>query len=173
MSKAILLAAALLTLASSCRTTRDSKQSSAELSTAAATVMSSTDSLEVKTVEAKEAVDSSSVRGDERAKIEIRRDSVGRPVVIFFDRSFSYLAGSSSKTLGDYGFRRYQGKNDSAAEDRTAAIDTTEKKQKVEADPFLPLRYVATGGLLLFVLIYWVIVFVKNHLLPWIRQRRQ
>lgn len=109
----------------------------------------------------------------ERGRIDIERDSAGRPVVIVWavNSDFSAYTEALSHETGLFTLR---GSSSSSA--NTDAVDSlTEKTEetKEEVNPAIPLETLIGSSLLLLVIFYVLFVIVGDHLWPWIKQRRK
>ena len=109
----------------------------------------------------------------ERGRIDIERDSTGRPVVIFWavNSDFSGYTEALSRETGLFTLRG----SSSVAQSSDAVDSLTEKTEetKEEVNPAIPLESLIGSGLLLLVIIYLIYVFFADVLVPWIRQRRK
>lgn len=109
----------------------------------------------------------------ERGRIDIERDSAGRPVVILWNVHSDFSATATAQTLGT-GLFTLRGSS-SVAQSSNAVDSLTEKTEetKEEVNPAIPLEQLIGSGLILLVIIYLIYVFFADVLVPWIRQRRK
>lgn len=109
----------------------------------------------------------------ERGRIDIERDTTGKPVVIYWAVNTDFSATVSAETLAK-NFFTLRGSSSSAQ--TSGAVDSVnEKKEETqeEINPAIPLEYLIGSSLLLLVIFYAIFVIIGDHLWPWLKNRRK
>ncbi len=122
---------------------------------------------------AENRTDSSDVRADERGRVEIERDSAGRPTLIVWNLDW-HIRGKN--TLQTETGRRLYGLNASRHSEASGKTDTDTKKTKetkTEVDTSMPLETLVGAAIFGFAVLYIIYVIIVDHVCPWIKQRRQ
>lgn len=118
----------------------------------------------------REAISGSS---GERGRIDIERDSAGRPIVILWTFNSNFLSENYSDTFRKNLFT-FRGSSGSAQS--SGAVDSvTEKKEETqeEINASISLDSLIGSGLLSLVIMYVVYVLIADHLWPWIKNRKR
>lgn len=109
----------------------------------------------------------------ERGRIDIERDSAGRPVVILWTVN-SDFSGSTEAISFETGLFTLRGSSSSSASsDAVDSLSEKTEETKKEINTSIPLETLIGYGLLWLVVIYLIYVFFADVLVPWIRQRRK
>lgn len=116
-----------------------------------------------------------SVKGSagERGRIDIERDSTGRPVLILWSLYSDFKAEAATETLGKGLFTL---RGSSFSSETSGSVDSlTEKKEEAteEIEAGLPLKRLITSGLAALILFYLIYRLVSRDLVPWIRNRKR
>ena len=109
----------------------------------------------------------------ECGRINIERDSTGRPVVIFWNiyRPFSRAARTEKTETGIFTLR---GSSKSTKTAGTVDSDTKKTEEtKKEINPAIPLESLIGTGLILLCILYLIYIFIADVLFPWIKKLRK
>ncbi len=116
--------------------------------------------------------DSSNVRADGRGRVEIERDSAGRPVVIIWNYGWRLQGQNTMQTetgKWSYGLNATRHSGTSGKTD----TDTKKKKEaKTEMDPSIPLETIIGVSLLAFMVFYIIYIVITDRIWPWIKEHR-
>lgn len=99
--------------------------------------------------------DSSNVRADERGRVEIERDSAGRPIVVIWNYDW-HLQGTN--TLQTEKGKWFNGLNTSYHSEASRKTDTDTKKKKeteTEMDTSIPLEFRIGWTIVLLLIIFY------------------
>lgn len=169
----VCIAAACLGILFSCRSTKEV----VEETTIQAVSESSADSTLHATATAEKTTenraDSSNVRADERGRVEIERDSAGRPVVILWNLDWRLQGNNTMQTEKGKWFYGLNSTRHSEASGKTDTDTKKKKEAKTEVDPSIPLETLIGTALLGFTVLYVIYVIIADHVWPWIKNRRQ
>jgi len=117
--------------------------------------------------------DSSNVRADERGRVEIERDSAGRPTVIIWNYDWRLHGANTMQTEKCKWFYGLNATRHSEASGKTDTDTKKKKETKTEVDPSIPLETLIGTALLGFTVLYVIYVIIADHVWPWIKNRRQ
>lgn len=169
----VCIAAACLGILFSCRSTKEvveettiqavSEYSADSTFNAAATAEKTTEN----------RADSSNVRADERGRVEIERDSAGRPIVILWNLDWRLQGKNTMQTEKGKWFYGLNATRHSEASGKTDTDTKKKKETKTEVDPSIPLETIIGTALLGFTLLYVIYVIIADHVWPWIKERRR
>lgn len=109
----------------------------------------------------------------ECGRIDIERDTTGKPVVIYWTVNTDFSATTSAETLAK-NFFTLRGSSSSAQ--TSGAVDSvSEKKEETqeEINPAIPLESLIGSALLSLVVLYVIYVIIADHLWPWIKNRKR
>lgn len=115
------------------------------------------------------------IKGDtrERGRIDIERDTAGRPVVILWAINSNFSAEASTEIL-EKGIFDLRGSSSSAR--NSGDVDSVSKKKEEaqeEINPAIPLEYLIGSSLLLLVIFYAILVKIGDYLWPWLKNLRK
>lgn len=116
--------------------------------------------------------DTTSVSADLHGSIEIKRDTVGRPIKIIWTRSAIVSTLSKRDTEKE---RWFYGLNSTRYSESSGAVDSVStKKEEVTqtVDTRISLENIIGPGLLGLVLLYLIYLFFADIVWPWIKQKR-
>ena len=112
-------------------------------------------------------------RVEDRGRVDIERDSAGRPTVIYWFRNFDFEGFEET----------FQGAEDiftlrssSERSDSSATADSVSQKKEetqTEVNATLPIETFIGLGIILPVILYVIYLAFSEILLPWIRRRRR
>ena len=116
--------------------------------------------------------DTANISTDVRGSVEIKRDSVGRPIFIYwtFAGDFSTLSKRDTETQN-----RFYGLNATRHSESSGAVDSVNEKTEEtteEINTAISLENIIGPGLLGLVLLYLIYVFFADIVWPWIKQKR-
>ncbi len=116
--------------------------------------------------------DTTSVSTDVRGSVEIKRDSVGRPIFIYwtFAGNFSTLSKRDKEAQN-----WFYGLNATRHSESSGAVDSVNEKTEEtteEINTAISLENIIGPGLLCLVLLYLIYVFFADIVWPWIKQKR-
>jgi hypothetical protein len=107
----------------------------------------------------------------ESGHIDIRRDSSGRPILIYWVRNFDFKGYGESRLDSKDLFKL---RSSSGSSDSSGSVDSINKETEEteeEINPSIPLETLIGSSLLLLGIFYVLFVIIGDHLWPWIRQR--
>lgn len=116
--------------------------------------------------------DTTSVSADLHGSIEIKRDTVGRPIKITWTRSALVWTLSKRDTEKD---RLFYGLNATRHSESSGAVDSVNEKTEEtteEINTAISLENIIGPGLLCVVLLYLIYLFFTHIVWPWIKQKR-
>lgn len=109
----------------------------------------------------------------ERGRIDIERDTAGRPVSIYWFRYFGFNGfGESLQTTKNL----FTLRSASNSSNNTGAVDSiTKKKEETqeEVNPTIPVESLVGAGVKLLVIFCVIFVLIRDYLLPWIKKLRR
>ena len=143
------LACLCIGLLTGCRSSRSAVSDATRVEHSGSHIVERSDSTSTGVSTRKEHADTADLRADDGGSVEIRRDSVGRPIFIVWNRSLRMAYGSA-------GFSRsaetIQWRGASTAAIRTDTVDTVSsatEETTTEIDATLPLRPLTIAGLII------------------------
>lgn len=116
--------------------------------------------------------DTTSVSADLHGSVEIKRDTVGRPIKIIWTRSAIVSTLSKRDTEKE---RWFYGLNATRYSESSGAVDSVNEKTEEtteEINTAISLENIIGPGLLGLVLLYLIYVFFADIVWPWIKQKR-
>lgn len=169
----VCLAAVCLGILFGCRSTKEVTEETSiqAVSESSADSTFNTAAFAEKTIENR--ADSSNVCADERGRVEIERDSAGRPVVIIWNHDWR-LQGNN--TMQEEKGKWFYGLNATRHSEASGKTDTDTKKKKeakTEVDPSIPLETIVGTAVVGFGLLYVIYIMIADHIWPWIKERRR
>lgn len=112
-------------------------------------------------------------RVEDRGRVDIERDSAGRPTVVYWSRNFDFEGFEETFQGAEdiFTLRSYSEGSDSSA----SADSVSQKKEETqtEVNATLPIETFIGLGIILPVILYVIYLAFSEILLPWIRQRRR
>ena len=116
--------------------------------------------------------DTANISTDVRGSVEIKRDSVGRPIFIYwtFAGNFSTLSKRDKEAQN-----WFYGLNATRHSESSGAVDSVNEKTEEtteEINTAISLENIIGPGLLGLVLLYLIYVFFADIVWPWIKQKR-
>ena len=116
--------------------------------------------------------DSIDVLTNERGRVEIKRDSAGRPVVIVWNYDWRLQGNNTMQTETGKWFSGFNSSRHSEASGKTDTDTKKKKEAKTEVDTSIPLETIVGTALLGFLVLYVIYVIIADHVWPWIKQQR-
>ncbi len=116
--------------------------------------------------------DSTDVLTNERGRVEIKRDSAGRPVVILWNLDWRLQGNNTMQTEKGKWFYGLNSTRHSEASGKTDTDTKKKKEAKTEVDTSIPLETIVGTALLGFLVLYVIYVIIADHVWPWIKQQR-
>lgn len=116
--------------------------------------------------------DTASISTDVRGSVEIKRDSVGRPIFIYWTYAGNFSALSKRDTEAQKGFF---GLNASRHSESSGAVDSVNEKKEETTEEFntaISLENIIGPGLLALVFLYLIYELFADVIWPWIKQKR-
>ena len=116
--------------------------------------------------------DTSNISADMRGSVEIKRDSGGRPIFIYWTYWGNLSALSKRNTEKD---RWFFGLNATRHSESSGAVDSVNEKTEEtaeEIDTAISLESLIGSGLLGLILLYLIYLFFTDIVWPWIKQKR-
>lgn len=167
----VCLAAACLGILFSCRSTKEVVEETSIQAVSESSADSTFNATATAEKTTENRADSSNVRADERGRVEIERDSAGRPVVIIWNHDWRLQGNNTMQTeTGKW----FYGLNSTRHSEATGKTDTDTKKKKeakTEVDPSIPLETIVGMCLLAFMVLYPIYVVIADHVWPCIKKR--
>lgn len=117
--------------------------------------------------------DSSNVLADERGRVEIERDSAGRPVVLIWNLDWRLQGNNTMQTEKGRWFYGLNATRHSEASGETGTVSKKKEETETVVDPSIPLDAildVSLKGLLVLLLAIYLII---DFLYPWIKKHRR
>lgn len=139
----------------SCRSTRNAVEETHREIHATVKESVEADSLNTATATREENTDSTEIRAEQHAIVEIKRDSVGRIVGINVARSGKVRANTKRKTDSDLSFHSFKASRSSEASDSVAAITQKKKETTTEVDSRIPLECIIGWSLIGLVILFY------------------
>lgn len=130
------------------------------------------DSVLVRESERSSQGDTTSVSADLHGSVEIKRDTVGRPIKIIWTRSAIVSTLSKRDKEAQNWF---YGLNATRYSESTGAVDSIdEKKEEVTeiVDTRISLENIIGSTFITLVIVYLIYIFFADIILPWIKQKR-
>lgn len=103
----------------------------------------------------------------ESGRIEIQRDSAGRPVVIVWNRDFGLSDFAARFNWSDYGIKCVSSEDHSSAAGSVDSVDEKTEETTTEVDASLHVNEIVMSILITLL----AVVMVTKYLLPWLRKR--
>ena len=116
--------------------------------------------------------DTANISTDVRGSVEIKRDSVGRPIFIYWTFAGNFSTLSKRDTEKE---RWFYGLNATRHSESSGAVDSVNEKTEEtteEINTAISLENIIGPGLLGLVLLYLIYVFFADIVWPWIKQKR-
>lgn len=116
--------------------------------------------------------DTTSVSTDVRGSVEIKRDSVGRPVFIYWTYAGILSVLSKRDTEAQ---KVFFGLNASRHSESSGAVDSVDEKKEEtseEVNTAISLERIIGSILLSLILVYLTYLFFADKVWPWIKQKR-
>lgn len=116
--------------------------------------------------------DTTNISTDVRGSVEIKRDSVGRPIFIYWTFAGDFSTLSKRDTEAQNWF---YGLNATRHSESSVAVDSVNEKTEEtteEINTAISLENIIGPGLLGLVLLYLIYVFFADIVWPWIKQKR-
>jgi len=116
--------------------------------------------------------DTANISTDVRGSVEIKRDSVGRPIFIYwtFAGNFSTLSKRDKEAQ-----KWFYGLNATRHSESSGAVDSVNEKTEEtteEINTAISLENIIGPGLLGLILLYLIYLFFADIVWPWIKQKR-
>lgn len=116
--------------------------------------------------------DTASISADVHGSVEIKRDTVGRPIKIIWTRSALVSTLSKRDTEKD---RWFYGRNATRYSESSGAVDSVATKTEEvtqTVDTRISLENIIGSGLLGLIFLYLIYLFFADIVWPWIKQKR-
>lgn len=116
---------------------------------------------------------SSEFRADERGRLEISRDSAGRPTLIIWNLDWNLL-GKSSLLDEQTGWIYGHGSGNHSYKASATESDTTKKEEgETEVNPAIPAESIIGAALMGVLFLGLLYILIVDCIIPWIKRRRQ
>lgn len=116
--------------------------------------------------------DTANISTDVRGSVEIKRDSVGRPIFIYWTYAGNLSAFSKRDTEAQKGFFCLNASRHSGSSDTVDSVNEKTEETTEEINTAISLENIIGPGLLGLVLLYLIYVFFADIIWPWIKQKR-
>lgn len=112
-------------------------------------------------------------RVEDRGRVDIERDSAGRPTVIYWFRNFDFESSEETFQNAEDIFTLRSSSESSDSSATTDSVSQKKEKTQTEVNATLPIETFIGLGIILPVILYVIYLAFSEILLPWIRQRRR
>ena len=127
-------------------------------------VHSENDSMEAAVSTTDYDVENRDLEASERGRIEIQRDSAGRPMVIVWNRDFGLSDFTARFNRSDYGIKCVSSEDHSSAAGSVDSVDEKTEKTTTEVDASLHMNKIVMSILIMLL----AVVLINKYVLPWL-----
>lgn len=116
--------------------------------------------------------DTTSVSADLHGSVEIKRDTAGRPIFIYWTYAGNFLALSKRDKAAQNWFYGLNATRHSESSGAVDSVSTKKEETTEEVNTAISLENIIGPGLLGLVLLYLIYLLFADVVWPWIKQKR-